>query len=107
MAIDTELDRGRELTSLVDVERGLVSRRIFAEQEIYELELERIFARAWLYVGHEHQIPNPGDYVAANMGEDPVIICRAADGSIRGFINSCRHRGNRVCRADQGHVTSF
>jgi phenylpropionate dioxygenase-like ring-hydroxylating dioxygenase large terminal subunit len=102
-----EIDPGREIAQLVDNERGLVSRRIFSEQEIYELELERVFARAWLYLGHESQIPRPGDYMNVMMGEESVLVTRDAHGKIHGLINSCRHRGNRVCRSDFGRTNVF
>ncbi|MGY8996812.1 MAG: aromatic ring-hydroxylating oxygenase subunit alpha, partial [Alphaproteobacteria bacterium] len=80
----------------VNIDEGLVSRKIFFDPEVYQLELERIFARSWLFLGHESQIPEPGDYMTAYMGEDPVIIVRGDDGKIRGFLNSCRHRGMKV-----------
>ncbi|HXG35951.1 MAG TPA: Rieske 2Fe-2S domain-containing protein, partial [Dehalococcoidia bacterium] len=95
------------IESLADVENGLVSRRIFIEREIYELELERIFARCWLFLAHESMIPNPGDFFSTYMGEDPVIVIRDNAGKINAFINSCRHRGMKVCRADQGNAASF
>ena len=89
------------------MERGLIDRRIFADLEIYDLELERIFARCWLFVGHESQLPNPGDFITTYMGEDPIIVNRDGDGKLGAFINMCRHRGNRVCRADRGNATYF
>jgi phenylpropionate dioxygenase-like ring-hydroxylating dioxygenase large terminal subunit len=95
------------VSGLVDLERGTVSRKIFADPDIYREEIERIFARCWLYLAHESQLPNAGDYVNVFMGEEPVLVCRDADGSINAFINSCRHRGNKVCRADAGNAKSF
>ena len=91
----------------VKLDEGLVSRRIFFDPEIYQVELERIFARCWLFLGHESQIPEPGDYMTAYMGEDPVLVCRGDDGKVRAFLNSCRHRGMKVCRADRGNARQF
>jgi len=92
---------------LVDDGNGLVSRRIFIEPEIYEQELERIFARCWRYLCHETQIPRPGDFLTTYMGEDPVLVVRDNDGRVHAFLNVCRHRGNRLCRADAGNAASF
>jgi phenylpropionate dioxygenase-like ring-hydroxylating dioxygenase large terminal subunit len=96
-----------DLHRLVDDGNGLVSRRIFIEPEIYEQELERIFARCWLYLCHETQIPRPGDFLTTYMGEDPVLVVRDNDGRVHAFLNVCRHRGNRLCRADAGNAASF
>jgi len=96
-----------EMIRLVDSDNGLVSRRIFIEPEIYEQELERIFARCWLFLCHESQIPRPGDFLTTYMGEDPVLVVRDSDGRARAFLNVCRHRGNRLCRADTGNAASF
>src|SRR4030095_5031229 len=91
---------------LVDAEEGLVSRRIFIERTIYEQELEQIFARCWLFLCHESQIPQPGDFFSTYMGEDPVLVVRDTQGQLGAFLNVCRHRGNRLCRADTGNAAT-
>ena len=96
-----------DIKSLIDPEGGLIDRRIFADHEVYQLERERVFARCWLYLGHDCEIPNPGDFVTRYMGEEPVILCRDATGEVRAHLNLCRHRGNRVCRADRGNTKLF
>src|SRR5205814_4813750 len=99
--------RSGMLKDLVDVERGIISREIFVNEDIYRQEQEQIFARAWLFVGHESQIPKPGDYVVSSMGEESVILCRDRAGHLRVFLNSCRHRGMKVCRYDAGNTVDF
>ncbi|MDR3402230.1 MAG: SRPBCC family protein [Chthoniobacter sp.] len=91
----------------VDPDFGSVDRRIFWDSAIYERELERIFARSWLFVAHESQVEKPGAFVTTYMGQDNVIVARADDGAINVFLNSCPHRGNRVCFADGGTSRSF
>jgi phenylpropionate dioxygenase-like ring-hydroxylating dioxygenase large terminal subunit len=97
---------------LVDLATGQISREIFVNDDIYAQEQERVFARAWLFVGHESQVPNPGDFFVSRMGEESVILCRGRAeggqaGAVRVFLNSCRHRGMKVCRYDDGNTTVF
>jgi hypothetical protein len=98
---------GMDVAGLVDTRAGLISRRIFIEPEIYERELERIFARCWLFPRHESQIPRPGDFLTTSMGEDPVLVMRESEGRVRACLNVCGHRGNRLCGADDGNAATF
>jgi 3-phenylpropionate/trans-cinnamate dioxygenase subunit alpha len=93
--------------AVAEAKRGLLDRSIFSSEAIYERELEQVFARCWLFVAHESQLPHPHDFVTSYMGEDPVIVWRDGDGTIRAFLNMCRHRGNRLCRADTGSAPAF
>src|ERR687888_1302241 len=90
---------------LVDLDRGVISREIFVNEAIYQQEQEQIFARTWLFVGHESQVKKPGDYFVSCMGEESVILTRDQRGQIHVFLNTCRHRGMKVCRYDEGNTT--
>jgi phenylpropionate dioxygenase-like ring-hydroxylating dioxygenase large terminal subunit len=104
---DPVLRDGTAMGTLVDRARREVSLRVMSDPEIYQLELERIFARTWILVGHESEIANPGDYVTRRVGEDPVILVRRRDGQIDCLLNVCPHRGTLVARADCGHAQAF
>ena len=95
------------LRGLFDEKAGVVDARIYCDPELYQLELERIFARSWLFLAHESQIAKPGDYFSTYMGEDPIVVVRQRDGKVAAWLNQCRHRGMRVCRADAGNARSF
>src|ERR1700758_1363871 len=96
-----------DFDQLVDVKNGFISREIFVDADIYRQELEKVFTRVWLLVGHESLVPNPGDFYTSRMGEESVILCRDRRGEIHVFLNSCRHRGMKVCRYDEGNTAVF
>jgi 3-phenylpropionate/trans-cinnamate dioxygenase alpha subunit len=81
--------------------------RMFSDPAIYEDEKEKIFGKCWLYLGHESQIPEARNFITTYMGEDPIILWRGADGKVRAFLNSCTHRGMKICREDEGRATRF
>ncbi len=95
------------VSSIVDADKGQVHRSIFIDPHIYEEESKKVFARCWLYLCHDSQVPNPGDFCTAYMGEDPVIVWRDKEGKLNAFLNICRHRGNRLCRADSGNASGL
>ena len=95
------------IPNLVDNVEANQSREIFWDKDVYDLELERIFARSWLFLGHESLLPKPGDFITTYMAEDKVILSHQQDGSFRAFINSCTHRGNQICHADSGNAKAF
>src|SRR5262245_2029330 len=94
-------------TRWFDPATGVLDRRIFSDPDVYKLELERIFARAWNFVCHESQLPQSGCFFMSYIGEDEVIAVRDRSGKINVLLNSCSHRGNSVCRAEQGRLNSF
>ena len=95
------------LKGLVRMDEGLLSPSVFVDPELYKLEQERVFGKAWLFVGHESEVPQPGDFVSRAMGEDPVVVWRGQDGKVRVFVNVCRHRGRKVCGEDVGCAAQF
>jgi phenylpropionate dioxygenase-like ring-hydroxylating dioxygenase large terminal subunit len=98
----------RSLRSLIDTETGTVSRELYTNDDIFQQELEQIYGRCWLFLGHESQLPNPGDFVVTRMGTEEILMVRDRKSKqIRAFLNSCAHRGMKVCRYDQGNALVF
>lgn len=89
------------------LDRGQIPLGVYGDAELYDLELERVFARNWLFLAHESELPAPGDYVLRYMAEDPWIVVRDEHGEIHVLFDSCRHRGAQVCRADKGNTSHF
>lgn len=80
---------------------------LYTDPTIFQAELERIWFRTWVYVGHESEVPKPNDFVMKTIGPEPVIMTRDRSGKVHLLHNRCSHRGNRVCMSDQGNARSF
>jgi benzene/toluene dioxygenase alpha subunit/biphenyl 2,3-dioxygenase alpha subunit len=96
-----------DVQSFFDEPEGVLDPRIYQDPAIYELELERVFGRSWLMVAHEDHVPEPGDFLASYMAEDPVLVVRQRDGGVKVLLNQCRHRGMKLCRVDAGRARGF
>ena len=94
-----------EIESLFQGSR--VHRRVYVDPEIFEVELDRVFGRAWLYVAHESQLKASGDFVRAQLPQFDILIVRGKDGQLRGLHNRCAHRGVKLCRENRGNVQAF
>lgn len=82
-------------------------RGFYTSPEIFEGDIARIWNRSWIWVGHDSQIPEPGDYVLFDYGPESLIICRDRAGQVRAHLNVCRHRGSRLCTERAGRARVF
>jgi benzoate/toluate 1,2-dioxygenase alpha subunit len=82
------------LTQLVQDDR--VHRDVYIDPEIFQLEMERLWSRTWIYVGHASQVPNAGDFITVDIATKPVIMVRHTDGTIRVLVNRCAHKGTKL-----------
>jgi phenylpropionate dioxygenase-like ring-hydroxylating dioxygenase large terminal subunit len=84
-----------------------LDQRFYTDPTIYELELERIIYRNWIFAGHVSQLPEPGDFRVLDVAGESAIIVRGKDGTLNGFANVCRHRGSLICLEAYGHTDKF
>ncbi len=98
-------DDAGALAGLVRADR--VHRDVYLSEEVFQLEMERLWGRAWVYVGHASQVPAAGDYYTTNLGVAPVMMVRQQDGSVRVLRNRCAHKGAKLVSDGQGSVGNF
>ena len=84
-----------------------VDKRVYTDPAVFDLEMERLFARTWLLLGHESQVPEPGSYFLARIARYPVIVVRGKDSVVRVLHNRCAHRGPAVCSQRTGRAQVF
>ena len=92
-----------------DHENGVyrAKRSIFTDEELFDLEMKHIFEGNWVYLAHDSQIPNVGDYFTTHIGRQPIIISRDKQGGLNALINACSHRGAMLCRRKTDNRTTF
>jgi len=89
------------------VEGDRVHSSVYTDPEIFADEIDRIFHRGWVYVGHTGEIPTPGDFRLKRIGLIPIIMVRDQASEVRLLLNRCRHRGATVCQVERGNARSF
>jgi phenylpropionate dioxygenase-like ring-hydroxylating dioxygenase large terminal subunit len=101
------------MSVLGDYERGTapgkshaLPLRAYSDPEVFGLEMQRVFRRDWIAVCGADELPNPGDYYAFAVADEPVVVTRGADGALRGFSNICRHRGSVLYDQGRGNARS-
>lgn len=94
-----------QLAMLVQPDR--VHRSVYVDRDLFELEMRRLFGRAWLLLGHESQIRNAGDFFRTRLAREPVIVTRHVDGSVQVLFNRCTHRGPLLVHEERGSAKQF
>jgi phenylpropionate dioxygenase-like ring-hydroxylating dioxygenase large terminal subunit len=86
---------------------GEIHSSVYVDSNVFALEMERLFERRWLLLGHESQLPRVGCYITGRLGRAPVVCVRGQDGLLRSFVNRCTHRGAKVCQGLSGQVSQL
>ena len=84
-----------------------VHRDVYIDQEVFDLEMEHLFANTWVHVGHASQIPKSGDYFTTMIGKQPVIMVRHTDGTVKVLYNRCPHKGTKIAIDGCGNTGKF
>jgi phenylpropionate dioxygenase-like ring-hydroxylating dioxygenase large terminal subunit len=98
-------DLSGTLSHLVEPDR--VRREVYTDAAIFELEMQRIHERVWIYCGHESQVPKSGDYYTVQIGRQPMVMVRGADAGVNVLYNRCPHRGNLMVGDRHGNSGEF
>jgi len=79
----------------------------YSDERLFEIDMQEIFQKEWLIAGMTCEIPTKGNYITLQIGKNPIIVIRGADGVVHAFHNVCRHRGSRLCTSDKGKVAKL
>lgn len=103
----TQFETPAEINVETLVHDDKIHASLYTDPHIFEQELEKIFYRVWVFVGHDSEVPEPGDYVTRQIGRQPVLMVRDKAGAVSVFLNRCAHRGTLVCPAESGNARAF
>ena len=94
---------GTDATARMHLEATLPG-AYYCDADVLEAEWERIFQRSWICAGREERAADPGQYFTLAVGQESVLVVRDREGRLRAFYNVCRHRGARLCPAEEGRL---
>ena len=81
-----------------------VHRDVYLSDELFALEQERLFAKAWIFIGHGSQVPRPGDYITQEIAGQQMILVRQSDGTLAVVMNRCAHKGAMLVTSPAGNT---
>ena len=84
-----------------------IARDMFTEPELFDLEMELIFEKNWIYACHESELARPHDFVTLRAGRQPLIVTRDGNGQLHALVNACQHRGATLVRVGKGNQSTF
>ncbi len=102
--MDTKFEKAN-LRELVQPDR--IHGSLYTDEELFQLELEKIWYKTWVYVGHTSEVPETNDFVRKSIGPQDIIMTRGSDGKVHLLLNRCPHRGNQLCAQTQGNRGTF
>jgi phenylpropionate dioxygenase-like ring-hydroxylating dioxygenase large terminal subunit len=108
--LDALLETLVELASRPLEEAQAMPGAFFTNEALYELEVERIFHKEWMCLGRADEIPNPGDWLSADVAGEPIVLVRGEDREIRALSRVCPHRFMDVLgevEGDRGNSSGF
>ena len=106
----SDLEQAKAKTTALLTERQAgysLSQPLYNDPHMFRIDMEDVFEREWLFIGMSSEIPKRGDYITVEVGQNPVLIVRDANGDINAFHNTCRHRGSRLCSKERGKVANL
>jgi phenylpropionate dioxygenase-like ring-hydroxylating dioxygenase large terminal subunit len=89
------------------VQRDRVHGSLYTDPAVFSDEMERIFHKGWVFIGHTSEVPNIGDFMRRQIGRQPVIVSRNAENEVKVLFNRCTHRGNMICARESGNTATF
>ena len=95
------------MNEFVAPEGDKVLSEMYTDEQVFNEEMDAIFDKTWVWVGHESEIANKGDYKTARIGRHSVIVSRDRKMNIHVLVNRCRHRGATICEKHKGNARSF